>query len=343
MPRGLVKGVFPSTGLAVIWGPPKCGKSFWMLDVLMHVALGWEYRGRRVTQGAVVYCALEGQANLPLRKEAFWKAKLADKPEADPPLFLMTRPINLVKDGEALAVSIREQVGDTTPSAVCIDTLNRSLHGSESSDEDMSEYVRAADAVRDAFDCLVIIIHHCGHGADRPSGHSSLMGALDVQIGVKRDASDNVVAEIELAKDGADGLQFVSRLRVVEVAVDQDGEPITSLVVDPVDGEDAMERRPSKPPPITKTAKTALRALHKTIADIGESAPASNNIPQNVRVATVEQWRAGAYLSGISDSAEIKARQKAFKRAHDELVACGTVGEWNGSVWIAKDETGRHF
>jgi hypothetical protein len=25
----LVKGLIATTGLAVIWGPPKCGKSFW--------------------------------------------------------------------------------------------------------------------------------------------------------------------------------------------------------------------------------------------------------------------------------------------------------------------------
>jgi hypothetical protein len=35
----LVKNVLPRSGLAVVWGPPKCGKSFWLFDLLMHVAL----------------------------------------------------------------------------------------------------------------------------------------------------------------------------------------------------------------------------------------------------------------------------------------------------------------
>src|SRR5262249_31112508 len=47
----LVKGLLPRRGLAIIWGPPKCGKSFWTFDLFMHVALGWEYRGRKVVQG----------------------------------------------------------------------------------------------------------------------------------------------------------------------------------------------------------------------------------------------------------------------------------------------------
>jgi hypothetical protein len=52
--RYLVKGIIPRFGLVIVWGPPKCGKSFWMFDVAMHVALGWQYRDRRVQQGAAV-------------------------------------------------------------------------------------------------------------------------------------------------------------------------------------------------------------------------------------------------------------------------------------------------
>jgi hypothetical protein len=38
-----------------------------------------------------------------------------------------------------------------------LDTLNRSLAGSESDDEDMAAYVKAADAIREAFGCAVVI------------------------------------------------------------------------------------------------------------------------------------------------------------------------------------------
>src|SRR5262245_17118727 len=44
----LIKDLIPREGLIVVWGPPKCGKSFWTFDALMHVALGRKYRGRRV-------------------------------------------------------------------------------------------------------------------------------------------------------------------------------------------------------------------------------------------------------------------------------------------------------
>src|ERR1700724_394853 len=83
----LVKGIIPREGLTVVWGPPKCGKSFWTFDVMMHVALGWEYRGRRVQEGPVVYAALEGIDGLKGRVVAF-RHKIGDN-EIDIPFFLV--------------------------------------------------------------------------------------------------------------------------------------------------------------------------------------------------------------------------------------------------------------
>ena len=62
--RDIVQGLFPRDGLTVLWGAPKCGKSFLALDIGLHVANGWEYRGRKVQQGPVVLCAFEGGREL---------------------------------------------------------------------------------------------------------------------------------------------------------------------------------------------------------------------------------------------------------------------------------------
>jgi hypothetical protein len=158
------------------------------------------------------------------------------------------------------------------------------------------------------------------------------MGALDVQIGVKRDAADNIVAQLELAKDSEVGLQFVSRLRVVEIGVDKDGDTITSCVVEEVEGAS----HPTKAAKLTKAATTALRALGRAIADCGEIPPVSNHIPPGVRTVTVDRWREYAYRMGISTSDEPRAKQKAFKAGSDTLVAAGHVAIWEPHVWLAK-------
>src|SRR5688500_13050490 len=51
--RYLVKSLIPNFGLTLIWGRPKCGKSFWAFDLVLHVALGWTYRGLKVRPGTI--------------------------------------------------------------------------------------------------------------------------------------------------------------------------------------------------------------------------------------------------------------------------------------------------
>ena len=182
----VIKDLIPSGGLTLIWGPPKCGKSFWTFDAVMHVARGIPYRGRRVQHGAVVYFALEGSKGFRRRIEAYKQHHGV----ADAPFYLGTDRTDLVHDHETLIGDIKEQTPDA-PVVVVIDTLNRSLAGSESSDEDMAAYIKAVDAVREVFGCAVIIVHHCGVDGSRPRGHTSLTGAADAQIAVSRNGATN--------------------------------------------------------------------------------------------------------------------------------------------------------
>ena len=190
--RYLVKGIIPNVGLVVVWGAPKCGKSFFVFDMVAHIAAGREYRGQSVKQCPVVYFALEGQEGFAARVEAFRRVHGA----LDIPFYLSADRILLPKDGAAIVSSIRKQFPGVSPGVVTLDTLNRSISGSENDASDMGQYVRAADMIREAFNCVVIIIHHCGIEGSRPRGHTSLTGAADAQIAVKRDGADNVVERL---------------------------------------------------------------------------------------------------------------------------------------------------
>jgi hypothetical protein len=327
----LVKGIIPRTGLIVVWGPFKCGKSFWTFDLVMHVALGWPYRGRRVQQGVVVYLSLEGSQAA--RITAFRLERLADHKQAVP-FYLASTSINLIKDHADLIESIRDQIDEASPAVVVIDTLNRSLVGSESSDEDMAAYVRAADAIQAAFGCAVIIVHHCGIEGTRPRGHSSLTGAADAQLAVRRDALDNINVEVEWMKDGPEGDVVSSRLKVVNVGKDVDGDELTSCVIEPVENA-VVSNKDRKKKRMPNAAMIALDALMDAISELGEPAPASNHIPANVRVVSLRHWRDFSYRRGISDG-EVRAKQQAFKRAKEYLIAAKQVSMWDDHVWIAR-------
>ena len=329
----LVKGLIPRAGLVVVWGPPKCGKSFLTFDLSMHVALGWEYRGRRVKQGCVIYCALEGAQGFRARVEAFRREKLPCE-VSSPPFHLMASALNLVADQAAFLEALRAQLGEEKPVVVVIDTLNRSLAGSESDDKDMAAYVRAADAIRDAFDCAVVIVHHCGHNGERPRGHSSLIGAVDAQIAVKRDAAENIVATLELSKDGEAGAEIVSRLMPVDVGRDEDDEPIRSCVIVPVDAlASAKATKAAKGVKLPKAAQIALRALNKGIEECGASPPPSNHIPDGIKAITMDQWRDYSSRMGISASDEIRAKRIALNRASEALLAAQKISIWEPFVW----------
>jgi len=195
----------------------------------------------------------------------------------------------------------------------------------------MAAYVRAADAIRDAFDCVVVIVHHCGHNGDRPRGHSSLMGALDIQIAVKRDAAENIVATLELSKDGEAGAEIISRLVPVEIGRDEDGEPIRSCVIVAVDAP--VSRKAAKSANLSKAAQIALRALNKGIGECGASPPASNHIPNGIKAITMEQWRDYSFRMGISASEEVHAKRTALNRASEALLTAQKISIWEPYVW----------
>ena len=214
----MVKGLLANTGLAVIWGPPKCGKSFWAADLGMHIALGRDYRGHRVQQATVVYVALEGRHGFPARVEAFRRHHDVD----NAPFYLLTASLDLVAKSGQLIAAIKAQLGENLPGALFLDTLNRSLVGSESKDE---RFLAAAESVALELSCAVIIVHHCGIDASRPRGHTSLSGAVESQLKVERANTGEVIVTVELAKDFAEGTEIVSRLEPVPLGTDADGGP----------------------------------------------------------------------------------------------------------------------
>src|SRR4029078_13241193 len=125
-PLYLVDELIPAAGLVDIWGKAKCYKSFWTLDLMLHVAMGWEYRDRGVRQTPVVYCAFEGAHGYKKRVEAL-RRHYGIANDADVPLYVMPGQANLIVEHRMLIDDITAQLGEVKPGAVVLDTLNKSL------------------------------------------------------------------------------------------------------------------------------------------------------------------------------------------------------------------------
>jgi hypothetical protein len=351
-PPYTVHGIIPRLGVVVAWGKPKCGKTFWIFDLEMHIALGWPYRGRHVEQGEVLHIACEGVAGIGARKEAWLRHHLEgiDEDAAqeiwDAPFHLCKdTALDLIEDVDQVINDIVAQFSGRLIKVITIDTLNRSLKGSESNDDDMAAYVRAATLLAEHFQCVVIIIHHCGHNEARPRGHSSLLGAVDALIEVSKDAEGRVCTEVDEMRDGPTGARTASRLEVIEVTRDDNGDPITSCVIVPDDAEQPSKAKskPAKPP--TPLARKFYDALINAGAKQAQPREASGNRPS----ITEEQWTGELLQRGlvevIPDDTNKATRQSAQNRrsaliskCRRELVAADWIACSGKILWSVKPE-----
>ncbi|MGF1628535.1 MAG: AAA family ATPase [Kiloniellaceae bacterium] len=314
-PAYLVKGLIPLNGMIVVWGEPKCGKSFLVYDVAMAIARCSDYRGRRVKGGPVVYVACEGATGFRARMTAYrQRFELSDR-TADVPLYLVPDMLGLPTDQNALITSIRLTLGQVRPVLIVLDTLNRSLEGDENAPKDMTAYVRACDAIRDAFGCAVIVVHHCGTEGKRPRGHTSLTGAADCQIAVKRSGERVISATVEYMKDGPEGEALHSRLEVVTVGQDEDGDDITSCVV--VEAEPSS-RTTSATPELTLNQEAMFRILY----DAGSKG------------LTLKEWNTRARENGLAPN-----RAASLINWRSALLSKGLIKEF-GDRWYVRHSDG---
>jgi hypothetical protein len=161
---------------------------------------------------------------------------------------------------------VREQLLGEAPRMIVLDTLNKSLVGSESKDIDMAAYIVAAEALRDAFDCVVIIIHHCGYDETHPRGHTSLAEAVDAEFEVVREATLVTVRNVTM-RDGPEGFEIRSQAEIIEVGEDISGKVLTSLVITQTDAPAAVGKKKKGRPNVA--APILIDALRTALSDRG--------------------------------------------------------------------------
>jgi hypothetical protein len=224
----IVKGVLPDADLAMVFGESGSGKSFWTLDLLLAVARGVEWQGRKIVQGRCAYIAAEGAAGFRNRLKAY-KIEHPDESAdlhvlGDAPDFLDSKHVRQV---------IIELKAIAPVKVVVIDTLAQVMPGGdENSGVDMGRLIMHCQMVKKHTGAMPVLIHHSGKDSTKGArGWSGMRGAIDTEIEIERSNHDRV-ATVTKQKDGADGLEFGFKLRVVPIGQDEDGVALTSCVVD---------------------------------------------------------------------------------------------------------------
>jgi hypothetical protein len=227
--RWRVRGILPTEGLAALYGPPGCGKSFLAIDLLAAVADGRPWFDHATTAAPCVYVGLEGEAGVAQRVQAYCAKRTA--PDR---LRVVLTPLDLRRpdDREELAAAIL--AAGMGAGVVAIDTLNRAAPGIDENDASaMGLLIEAAKDLRERVGGLVLLVHHAGKDITRGlRGHSSLLAALDCVLEVTREG-DRRGWQLAKAKDAGDDESRPFRLDVVELGDDADGWPVSSCIVAP--------------------------------------------------------------------------------------------------------------
>lgn len=344
----LVKRLLPAHGIVLIYGHPGSGKTFFALDVSLHVALGRDWSGRKVKPGLVVYVAAEGVGGLRNRVAAF---RQHHEISGDLPFAIIPSAIDLQApdaDVRVLAATIRAaaELAGAEPALIILDTLSKTFGSGKENTDDMASYVANCGRIADEFRCCVAPVHHRPKDAEsqEPRGHSSLKGGVDTVILVEGGQTKS--AQITKQKDGEVGDRFLFNLEIVPLGEDEDGDAVTSCVVKLTDTDltraaDPFMRAVGKLSPSTRLVFDQLGDL---IEAAGIAVPPSipeREINRN-RVGKVGDY-AGWFESFLASSGTARGQRgdkdyerarKAFQRAVTSLDNQGVVRVFEGYAWI---------
>lgn len=336
--RYRVKQVLPHDGTGVLFGESGSAKSFFALDLGMHVARGEPWRSHRVHEAGVVYLCAEGIAGFTDRLRAylaFYELK------ADDLRFeVIAKPLDLLNgdlDEVILAIQdANERIGPI--GLIVIDTLNRTMPGGdENTSEAMTAYLRNVARLAEAVGAFALIVHHPGKDPTRGArGHSSLKAAVDIEIEIQKLDSGEYVATITKARDFEAGARYAFALKLIELGRDDDGDPMTSCVVIPTETPSLEPRR--REPALSGVARVVLQALKESVAEYGEAIPGTSTIPHGVRAVQIERWRARFVLrygaEGSGTERKTSTVTKGFNRGKEALLKRGLVAISDPWAWL---------
>jgi hypothetical protein len=250
-----IKGVLPRAELVVLYGPSGSGKSFLAFDMVAAIATGSEWHGRRTARGRVVYIVAEGATGFMNRLKAYTKTRSGSFPG----IRIIADAPNLL--GETDHVSLATEI-DASGGAdlIVIDTLAACSPGAdENAAKDMGRVIEHCKQLHNNTGATVLLVHHSGKDESKGArGWSGLRAAVDTEIEVSRYA-DHRTASVTKMKDGEDGGEFGFELVAVQLGVDDDGDPVTSCVVEQLTDVPRGKSKEPRPGSVERTLLDAIR------------------------------------------------------------------------------------
>lgn len=232
----LIKGFLPKADIGVIYGESGSGKSFVALDICAALTRGDNWNGLRCARSPrrILYVVAEGSGGFANRISAFLSSKASEI--HDYPSSLGIDIISDVSPNLINAESVRHLISDIGKRGpydlIVMDTFAQMTPGAnENSGQEMGRALAYCGKIAKVAKGMVLLVHHIGKDASKGMrGWSGVNAAADVAIEVTRIANDRIVKTTK-QKDGVEGLAFGFQLNQVVLYQDEDGDDVSSCVV----------------------------------------------------------------------------------------------------------------
>jgi hypothetical protein len=328
----LIKRVLPAEGLGVIYGRPGSGKTFSVMDIAMHISVGLTWRGQKTARASVSYVSPEA-GRLGANRVIGW---CRHHDIAWPDTFrLSPAQIDLSSadtDADALIADIKASQPDCR--LVVIDTLNRAMAGGdENSGEDMGNFVRLCDKIGKALNAFVLVVHHSGKDAAKGSrGHSSLLGAVSLELEVSREQGQPGVIKVTKMRDGEDGAEYGFAIGSVELGHDEDGEVVSTGISVSADAGEVRTVRDARPQGTNQ--HTVAAAFDQLMVDEGKPTPFGTGFPEAGQFLCVGTDRLIGFAVGkMASGGKDHIKRKAMAYALEGLRLKGYFATNGGYTW----------
>lgn len=313
--KWLIKGWVQANALMMCFGESGAGKTFFVLDLALTIASGMtDWHGHRVKPGPVVYLAGEGHYGLKARIAAWVHERGRDVDD----IYVSESACDL-NTAEGYNRVVRE-INDyeARPVLIVVDTLNRFLLGDENKADDARSLIDACGKLMQQYRCSVLIVHHTGVSPDartRARGSSAFKGAMDVELLVEAVAGGAIKVTQTKSKDAETPtpLCFDKVQTTVPGWYDDDGDPVTSVVLEPAEAVKAEGE--------TKRGKAAQRGMDA----YEQAARTKGHLVGNMFGGVdLEDWRdAFEALGEAGETAD--SMRGLFSRAKRQLIESGEI------------------